>query len=99
MPRGTNPWNTYTLPFSTELVEKIRVVFSQRDGIKIKKTEEDAEMEGNTVKVRLTQEDTFRLNPMLPVQHQIRVRTTGGDVFKSKVHTFTVNECLDSEVL
>lgn len=99
MPKGTNPWSTYTLPFPTELVEKIRIVFAQRDGVKIKKTEKDVEMDGNTVKVRLTQEDTFRLNEMLPVEHQIRVRTTGGDVFKSKVATFTINKCLDKEVL
>jgi hypothetical protein len=99
MPRGTTPTNTYTLPFPTELVEKVRIIFSQRDGLKIKKTEKDVEMEGNTVKIRLTQEETFLLKPTMPVKHQIRVRTTGGDVFKSKVYTFTVDECLDSEVL
>ena len=99
MPRGTNPMNIYTLPFSTDLVEKVRIIFSQRDGMKIKKTEKDVEMDGNTVKVRLTQEETFRLKHTMPVKHQIRVRTTCGDVFKSKVYTFTVDECLDSEVL
>lgn len=99
MPRGTNPWITYRLPFSTDLVEKVRVVCKQRDGLKIKKTEKDAEMDGNIVKVRLTQEDTFRLNENLPVNHQIRVRTINGDVFKSKVYTFSIGVCLDSEVL
>lgn len=99
MPRGTNPWYTYTLPFSTNLVKKIRIIFKQEDGIKIRKTEKDVEMDGKKVKVRLTQEDTFRLNPMYPVKHQIRVLNTGGDVFKSKPKTFTTEECLDSEVL
>ena len=99
MPQGTNPWNTYKLPFSTDLVKKVRITFAQKDGLKIKKTEKDAQMEGNIVKVRLTQEDTFRLNEMLPVQHQIRVLTKNGDVFKSKVETFSVDKCLDREVL
>ena len=99
MPKGTNPWNTYKIPFDTSIVDKVRIVFAQRDGLKIKKTEKDAEMEGNTVKVRLTQEDTFRLNENLPVEHQIRVRTKAGDVFKSQVFTFTLTKCLDKEVL
>lgn len=99
MPKGTNPWNTYKLPFSTDLVRKVRVIFAQRDGIKIRKTEKDAVMEGNIVKVRLTQEDTFRLNEKLPVEHQVRVMTKDGDVFKSHVETFTVDKCLDMEVL
>lgn len=99
MPKGTNPWNTYKLPFSTDIVRKVRVIFAQRDGIKIRKTEKDAVMEGNIVKVRLTQEDTFQLNEKLPVEHQIRVMTKDGDVFKSHVEIFAVEKCLDREVL
>lgn len=99
MPQGTNPWYVYKLPFATDLVKKVRILFRQSDGLKIKKTEKDAMMEGNVVKVRLTQEDTFRLNEKFSVEHQIRVLTKAGDSFKSKVFKFTVDECLDREVL
>lgn len=99
MPKGTNPWYVYKLPFSTDRIEKLRVLFRQCGGLKIKKTEEDALMEGNVVKVRLTQEDTFMLDEKFSVEHQIRVLTKTGDLFKSKVRKFAVSECLDSEVL
>lgn len=99
MPIGTNPWYTYNLPFDTSLVAKARLLIKQRDGLKVKMTEEDAVMEGNTIKFRLTQEDSFRLNAQLPAERQLRIKTVAGDLFKTKAVTYTINKCLDKEVL
>lgn len=99
MPKGTNPWYSYTLPFDTVLVDKARFVIRQRDGLKVRKTEKDMDMNGNTVRFRLTQEDTFKLNEKLPAQRQLRIKTTAGDLFKTRADSFTIDGCLDEEVL
>jgi DNA helicase TIP49 (TBP-interacting protein) len=99
MPVGTNPWYIYKLPFDTSEVAKARLLIKQRDGLKIKMTETDAVMEGNVIRFRLSQEDTFRLNAQLPAERQLRIKTKAGDLFKTKPITYSLNRCLDMEVL
>jgi DNA helicase TIP49 (TBP-interacting protein) len=99
MPVGTNPWYIYKLPFDTSEVAKARLLIKQRDGLKIKMTETDAVMEGNVIRFRLSQEDTFRLNAQLPAERQLRIKTKAGDLFKTKPVTYSLNRCLDMEVL
>ena len=99
MPIGTNPWYIYKLPFDTSEIEKARLLIKQRDGLKIKMTETDAVMEGNVIRFRLSQEDTFRLNAKLPATRQLRIKTKAGDLFKTKEATYYLNGCLDEEVL
>ena len=99
MPIGTNPWYIYKLPFDTSEVDKARLLIKQRDGLKIKMTEKEAVMEGNVIRFRLSQEDTFRLNAKLPAERQLRIKTKAGDLFKTKPIICAVNNCLDEEVL
>ena len=99
MPVGTNPWYIYKLPFDTSEVAKARLLIKQRDGLKIRMTETDAVMAGNVIRFRLSQEDTFRLNAQLPAERQLRIKTKAGDLFKTKPITYSVNRCLDTEVL
>lgn len=99
MPIGTNPWYIFKLPFDTSEVDKARLLIKQRDGLKIKMTEKDAVMDGNVIRFRLSQEDTFRLDAKLPMERQLRIKTKAGDLFKTKPITFAVNNCLDEEVL
>ena len=99
MPIGTNPWYIYKLPFDTSMVAKARLLINQRDGLKIKKTEKDAVMEGNIIKFRLSQEDTFRLNAKLPAERQLRIKTVAGDLYKTKAVPYSINGCFDKEVL
>lgn len=99
MPQGTNPWYIYKLPFDTSEIAKARLLIKQRDGLKIKMTETDAVMAGNVIRFRLSQEDTFRLNAKLPAERQLRIKTVAGDLFKTKPVTYSINRCLDMEVL
>ena len=99
MPIGTNPWYIYKLPFDTSEIVKARLLIKQRDGLKIKMTEKDAEMEGNVIRFRLKQEDTFRLDAKLSAERQLRIKTKADDLFKTKPITYSINRCLDVEVL
>jgi hypothetical protein len=99
MRQGTTPKHTFTLPFDTSIVAKVRVVYAQRDDVKIVKTEADAEMQGNNLSVKLTQEDTLQLNGSLKTHIQVRVVTHDGDSFVSDIITVNTDRCLDGEVL
>jgi hypothetical protein len=99
MRQGTTPKHTFTLPFDTNIVEKVRVVYAQRDCVKIVKEGSDVEMDGNTVSVKLTQEDTLQLNSSLKTYVQVRVVTHDGNAFTSDTITLNTAMCLDREVL
>ena len=99
MRRGTTPRHTFTLPFDTGNVSKVRVLYAQNDVLKIVKKETDAELSGNVISVRLTQAETLRLNCNLKTDIQVRVVTYDGDAFASDIITVKTERCLDSEVL
>lgn len=99
MVRGTTPTHVFTLPFGVENVEKVRILYAQSGEVKVKKTEADCTMEGNTVTVRLTQEDTFALDSGTFVDIQLRVLTLAGDALASHIVHVVPGACLDDEVM
>lgn len=96
---GTTPTHTFTLPIDTNILEKVRVIYSQNREVLIKKTEADCKLRGNTVIVKLNQEDTFKISRDFLVEIQLRVKTKDGDVMKSIPERVMPGICLDSEVL
>lgn len=99
MTRGTTPTHTYSLPFDVENVAKARIIYAQRGEVKIKKTEADCVMEGNTIQVRLTQEETLCFEENVCVDIQVRVLTTGGDAPASRIMHVLPGALLENEVL
>lgn len=99
MRQGTTPTHTFTLPFNTEVISKVRVLYAQNGKLKIVKTEADAVMDGNTVSVKLTQEDTFLLRTSFTTDIQLRALTQNRDSLVSKIFTVNTEECLSDEVL
>lgn len=99
MRQGTTPKHTFTIPFDTSVARKVRVIYAQDDIVKILKKEADCELTGNKIVTRLTQEETFRLNPYQKTNIQVRVFTRDGDSFVSKIVTVKTEQCLDKEVL
>ena len=99
MRQGTAPKHTFTLPFNTDDVAKVRVLYAQNDKLKIVKTEADAEMAGNAISVKLTQAETFLLNPAFETDIQIKVLTKAGDPLVSDIFTVSTDICFSDEVL
>jgi hypothetical protein len=99
MGRGTTKTHTFTLPFDAKTIKKTRVVYSQNGDIVIKKTENDVQIDGNVVTVKLSQEDTFTFSSKLPVEIQLRVLFTNGDAKNSDIIKTSVARCLDNEVI
>lgn len=99
MIRGTTPKHTFTLPFDTSELEDVRVIYAQDDEVLFKKETADCTLDGNTVSVTLTQEETLKFDASKLAQIQLRVQTKGGDVLSTDVMVSYVGKCLDTEVL
>ena len=96
---GSTPTHTFTLPFGTDILRNFKITYGQDDKILITKYLANCECDGCTVKLRLSQEETFLFDSDKAVQIQMRVVTLGGDVIPSKVKLVEVDKCLDREVL
>ena len=98
MIRGTTPTHTFNLPFDTALIDKIKITYAQNGVVVLTKEKADCSFEGNAVTVKLSQEDTLKLDASR-VQIQVRVLTTGGDALASDIVTKPCGEVLEEGVL
>jgi len=98
MTQGSTPTHTFTLPFDLTGM-KVRVVYAQMKQVVIRKEDDDLTVEGDTVTLTLTQQDTLRLRSDQKVEIQLKVLTAAGDALVSDIHTVSVARCLDLEVL
>ena len=99
MMRGTTPTHTFNIPFDVENVEEVKVIYMQGDKQVMCKGTAECNMSGNTISVKLTQEETFLFDSEKHCKIQIRVLTKDGTALASNIYTVNVRECLDDEVL
>ena len=99
MRRGTTPTHTFTIPFGVENVADALIVYVQGDEEILRKTVSHCRMEGNTLSVDLTQEETLSFSCKQKAQIQVKVLTNDGKVLVSNVITADVTKCLIDEVL
>lgn len=99
MIRGTTPTHNFRIPFESSTLEEVRIIYSQNDEQILVKETADCEMDGNTISVTLTQEDTFKFDCKKCVQLQVRVLTNGGQALASQIKHIDVDKCLDDEVI
>lgn len=96
---GTTPTHKFVLPFDADSVQAIEITYSQNAQVVLQKDERDCTIEGNTISVTLSQEDTFAFKGDTDVEIQIRVATDDGKVYSSAVMCVSCGRCLSSEVL
>lgn len=99
MIRGTTPRHQFALPFNTDVIKCIEIVYSQDGANKVIKKTEDCTMGNSAVMVRLTQEETLQFEEDNCVEVQIRVLTTAGDALASHIMRVRCEDCLSDEVL
>lgn len=95
---GTTPTYTFQLPPEAVDVKTAKVTFRQNRTVVLEKKEECV-ISDKTVKVSLSQEETFLFDARYKTDVQLRVVTMGGDALSTDVYTLDVAECLDREVL
>ena len=97
--RGTTPTHVFTLPFETALVKAVKVTYAHNGQIVLEKETVDCEMEGNDIKLKLTQEETLLFDNNQLVQIQVRVLTQDGDALRSVIYHCHTGILLDDEVM
>lgn len=97
MIRGSTPTHTFNCKLDADLFHKVRVLYSQDDVLVLKKEDEDCAINGQTVTVKLTQEDTLAFHAGW-VEVQLRVLTPTGDSIPSDIYKVHVDRLLEDEV-
>lgn len=99
MMQGSTPTHEFVLPFEAATVQEARVTYRQNGEIVLEKTEADCTAEGNSIKVVLTEEETFNFSPEYNVQIQLRVLTADGVAMTSQPEQVRCGEAFNKEVL
>lgn len=103
MRRGTTPTYVFNLPFSTAMIDDIRVTFVQRKTslaeTRICKDLSECRLGENNVTVTLTQGETNQFIAGRDITVQVKVLTVDGSVLASKIRCIPCNGTLCEEVL
>ena len=108
MRRYTTPIHVFELPFSTSDISKVRIIYAQPlhggsqfddfDQVLVKELKH-CSIDGNTIMLRLTQEDTAKLDCNKRVGIQLHVLDINGQSHVSDPIYKSVGGCFDTEVL
>lgn len=85
MIRGTTPTLEFVIPFDTGQLAEAFVTLSQKGKVVIDKALEDCHCGGNKLSVRLTQEETLKLECDCITEIQVRARTLEGEAIASNI--------------
>lgn len=99
MIRGTTPTHCFNMNIDSSRISSIMVIYAQSGTELFHKTKKDGTLEEGVFRVRLTQEETLKLDSERDVEIQVRVLTTDGTALASRVYVVDVGQCLNSEVL
>ena len=99
MRRGTTPTHTFRLPFNTEIIEKLKLTYSQCGEKVLEKNTQDCALDENRVIVRLKQEETLRFNEHEFVKIQLKILAKDGSLLVSKFARTEIGDVFDEEVL
>jgi hypothetical protein len=96
--QGTTPKQSYELPFSTSLLDKVSITYRQKGVTILKKEMKDCQLSENKIIVSLSQEETMMFSPLYIVNVQLKIKALGGEVQGSEEYRLSVKEIFDKEV-
>lgn len=101
MIRGTTPTLEFALPFEVDLIAEAYVTISQNQSVVIDKSLSEFTCAGKTLTVKLSQEDTLKLqqSEFKTAEVQIRVRMKSGDALTSDIMRLHVGRILKEGVI
>lgn len=99
MIRGTTPTHIFKIPFSSDALKEIRILYSQNNKIVLEKKTNDCEIVDGSITVHLTQEETLKFVSYHDAYIQMRVLLKDGSSLASKVHRVRVDYVLSDEVM
>lgn len=100
MTQGTTPTFTLTLPSTVDLTAAAHVVFTVRQGSAVVEVSDyGLNITGNTVEVRLEQEDTLQFQIYSEAKIQLNWTYSDGSRGCTKIKTVPILENLHDEVI
>lgn len=99
MVRGTTPTLQFEFPFELTNIAELWVTLKQDNNIVLDKELADCECDGAILTLRLTQQETLKLNAFMPVAIQIRMRTNDGNAVASNIIITSVGQILKDGVI
>lgn len=97
--RGTTPTHEFTIPCNVSEIVNLRISYGQCERELFVKEIGDCQMEGNTIRVTLTQEDTFSFDCKNSAMIHLRVLLADGTVPETDIIIVKVGKSLNNEVL
>ena len=99
MIRGTTPLLEFVIPFDTSLLAEAYVTLSQNGVVVLDKALDDCKCDANKLSVRLTQEETLKLQCDRITEIQIRARTLEGEAVASNIFRERTDRILKDGVI
>ena len=99
MYRGTTPTLKFTLPFEASTLAEAYISIEQNRRVILEKTIEDCTLSGNTISVKLTQEETLKLGVSDRTEIQLRVRLADGNALASQIFAVSTERILKDGVI
>ena len=96
---GTTPKHIFKIPLDASQIKTVHIAYAQQDELVLVKTESDCELNGNTVTVKLSQEDTLKFNENTMAKVQLRIITTENESLATCIMAVSVGELLEDGVL
>lgn len=99
MIRGTTPTLEFVIPFDTGQLAEAFVSLSQNETVIIDKPLTECQCNGDKLIVRLTQEETLKLECDIVTEIQIRARTLEGEAIASQIIKVNTERILKDGVI
>lgn len=99
MIRGTTPTLEFLLPFNTDQLAEAFVTLSQRGVVIVDKALTECNCNESKLSVKLTQEETLKLECDCTTEIQIRAKTVSGDVIASDIKHVRTERILKDGVI
>lgn len=99
MIRGTTPTLEFTLPFDTSVLAEAFVTISQNDEVVLDKQLTECNCSEQKLSVRLTQEETLKLDCDCKTEIQVRIRTHDGESLASDIAVVSTERILKDGVI
>ena len=99
MYRGTTPALAFKLPFQASELAEAWITIAQMGRSAIKRTLDECIIDGDTLIIELSQEETLALRSGHATEAQIRARKTTGEALASNIMPVDVNRILEEGVI
>ena len=99
MIRGTTPTLEFTLPFSSDDLSVAFVTLSQFGKVVIDRPLSQCKCDNNVLIVKLTQEETLKLNCDIKTEIQLRAKTKTGEALASDIFKVPTDRILKDGVI